>query len=231
MERQSHAHQPVDLFPDFRFLPGKSDRHADGPKTFEGGTCESCRDEEPAFLNNVSAFLTGTLLPELGNSLQMPADSPGLLLEALAGPVGRLVFLFNGAPLVQDAHAEQLQHIKSVIGLQHVAAIADLLQAVQLVRNLQTSRERQTDWLRALAAAIRKLPAPALAATTSQTKVPSPAVAVRKLPTLQFRQRQLLKTRHRRHRRTHTRTLRENWKSVGPAEPRRLPRRIGSRQS
>lgn len=137
--------------------------------------------EESSFLDNVSTFLTDTLLPELGRSLQMPPDSPGLLLEALAGPVGRQVFLFNGAPLVQDAHAEQLQRIKSVIGLQHVAAIADLLQAVQLVRNLQTSRERQADWLRALAAAIRKLPAPALAATTSQAKVPSPAAAIRKL--------------------------------------------------
>jgi tetratricopeptide (TPR) repeat protein len=153
-----------------------------GQKLLKAALASLAENDEPAFLNNVSAFLTGTLLPELGNSLQMPADSPGLLLEALAGPVGRLVFLFNGAPLVQDAHAEQLQHIKSVIGLQHVAAIADLLQAVQLVRNLQTSRERQTDWLRALAAAIRKLPAPALAATTSQTKVPSPAAAVRKLP-------------------------------------------------
>jgi hypothetical protein len=155
-----------------------------GQKLLKAALASFAGDDEAAFFNNVTAFLTVTLLPELGKSLQMPADSPGLLAEALAGPAERLAFLYNGAPLVQDVHAEQLQRIKSVIGLQHVAAIPDLLQAVQLAKNLQASHERQADWLRALAAAIRKLPAPApaLAAATSQNKVPSPAAAVRKPP-------------------------------------------------
>jgi hypothetical protein len=153
-----------------------------GQKLLRAALASFAGDDEPAFLSNVSAFLSGTLLPELGKSLQMPADSPGLLPEALAGPAGRLVFLYNGAPLVQDTHAEQLQRIKSIIGLQHVAAIADLLQAVQLVKNLQVSREQQADWLRALAAAIRKLPAPASAAAASQKKAQSPAAASRKRP-------------------------------------------------
>jgi tetratricopeptide (TPR) repeat protein len=127
---------------------------------------------EPDFLDNVSAFLTDMLLPELGKSMQMPADSPGLLLEALAGPSERQVFLFNGAPLVLDAHAERLQRIKSVLGLQHLAGITDLIQAVQLVKQLRGSHDRHEVLWQSLAGAIRKLPAPA--AATSENKVPSP---------------------------------------------------------
>jgi tetratricopeptide (TPR) repeat protein len=127
--------------------------------------------EEPAFLSNVLTFLTDMLLPELGKSLQMPADSPGLLLEALAGPRQQRIFLFNGSPFVQDAHAEQLQRIKGVIGLQHLADVADLLRAIQLVKKIQGSREANADWLQALAAVVRKLPAPAAA---PQDKLPTP---------------------------------------------------------
>jgi hypothetical protein len=145
-----------------------------GQKLLKAALANFAAAEEPAFLDNVSTFLTGMLLPELANTLQMPADSPGLLPEVLAGPIERRVFLFNGAPLVQDAHAEQLQRIKSVLGLQHLAAVPDLLQAVQLAKRIQGSRERHTDWLQSLAAAIRKLPAPASAPATSQNKVPSP---------------------------------------------------------
>lgn len=145
-----------------------------GQKLLRAALASFAVTEEPVFVNNVSTFLTDMLLPELGKSLQMPADSPGLLLEALAGPIERRTFLFNGSPLVQDTHAEQLQRIKGVIGQQHLAAVGELLQAIQLVKKLQGSRERHSDWLQALAAEVRKLPASASAAATSQNKVPSP---------------------------------------------------------
>ncbi len=145
-----------------------------GQKLLKAALASFAAAEEPAFLDNVSTFLADILLPELANSMHMPADSPGLLLEALAGPIERRVFLFNGAPLVQDAHAEQLQRIKSVLGLQHLVTVADLFQAVQLAKRIQGSRERHADWMQSLAAAIRKLPAPASTAASSQNKVPSP---------------------------------------------------------
>lgn len=126
--------------------------------------------DELTFLNNVSAFLTGNLLPELGKSLHMPADAPELLPEALAGPVDRQTFLFNGSPLVYDAHAEQLQRIKSVLGLQHLAAITDVLQTVQLLTKSQGSRERDAGRLQSLAASIRKLPKLAVPPAASRNK-------------------------------------------------------------
>ncbi len=144
---------------------------ATGQKLLKAALSSFAASDEPVFLNSVSAFLTGTLFPELGRSLQMPADTAGLLPEALAGPVGRQTFLFNGSPLVYDAHAGQLQRIKSVIGLQHLAAISDVLQTVQLATRSQGNRELDAGWLQSLAAAIRKLPNPARAAVTSRNKV------------------------------------------------------------
>ena len=133
--------------------------------------------DETAFLFNVSEFLTDVLSPELEHSLRVPADSPDLLEEALAGPTGQQVFLFGGAPIVEDNHAEQQQRIKSAIRQQRLAPLHDLLQTIQLTRKIQLSREPHFDWLKSLADGISKLPAPAAvtAPPSNKDKVqPSP---------------------------------------------------------
>lgn len=126
--------------------------------------------DETAFLFNVSEFLTAALLPALGHSLRLPADSPDLLEEALAGPTGQQVFLFGGAPIVQDNHTEQLQRIKSAIRQQRLASTPELLQAIQLTRKIQLSREPHFDWLQSFADKINKLPAPAPVTASSPNK-------------------------------------------------------------
>ncbi len=60
---------------------------ATGQKLLKAALSSFVASDETSFLTNVSTFITGMLLPELVRSLQMPADAPQLLREALAGPV------------------------------------------------------------------------------------------------------------------------------------------------
>ncbi len=141
-----------------------------GRRLLQSALMSFAASNEETFLFSVSEFLTSVLMPELARSLRLAADSPGLMEEALAGSPARKAFLFGGVPIIEDDHSEQLQRIRSVLRLQNLASINDLLQAVQLTRKIGSSHGPHFDWLQSLAETIRKLPAPVPAGASVPVK-------------------------------------------------------------